>query len=213
MMVTVLKDLRGKFGHARDQGSRPTCLAFATSDVHAASRSLPFVPLSPEYLYFHAVQRSTPPDPSDGITLMAAASALKLDGQPIEEDWPYLDTLPSNASWKPPNGVSVFRQTLSSKAKSTAAVIKAIDSDSPVLLCLKISEAFYTPDSVGIVKFVKNDPDTGHHALIAVAHGLLGSDSMILVRNSWGEDWGLKGHGWLHLAYVSDRLHSVSLIP
>ena len=34
--ITVSVDLRALFGPARDQGPRPTCLAFAASDAHAA---------------------------------------------------------------------------------------------------------------------------------------------------------------------------------
>jgi C1A family cysteine protease len=212
-MVTVTTDLRGKFGPVRDQGARPTCLAFATSDLHAASRPLPFVALSTEYLYFHAVQRSKPPDPNDGLTLMAIARTLKLDGQPIETAWPYLGSIPTDISkWKPPKGVSVFRQTLSNKAKSVATITNSIDSGHPVLLCLRISRAFYSPDDHGVVTHPKNDPDTGYHAVVAVAHGSSSSGPMMLVRNSWGQDWGLNGHGWLHSKYVSDRLHSLSII-
>ena len=35
--ITVRHDLRGRFGPARDQGGRETCLAFAMSDAHAAA--------------------------------------------------------------------------------------------------------------------------------------------------------------------------------
>ena len=35
-MIKSLVDLRGNFGPARDQNPRPTCMAFAASDAHAA---------------------------------------------------------------------------------------------------------------------------------------------------------------------------------
>lgn len=60
--IIVRRDLRGRFGAARDQGGRETCLAFALSDTHAAARGLPWSPLSCEYLFYHAKQRDkTPP--------------------------------------------------------------------------------------------------------------------------------------------------------
>ena len=54
MAVTVDCDLRRLFGPARDQNARPTCLAFAASDAHAAVRS-GWQPLSCEYAYYHAL--------------------------------------------------------------------------------------------------------------------------------------------------------------
>jgi len=43
--ITVSVDLRPQFGPVRDQGDRPTCLAFAASDAHAGLRD-PWEPLS-----------------------------------------------------------------------------------------------------------------------------------------------------------------------
>ncbi len=214
MTVTIVRDLRGKFGDARNQGVRPTCLAFATSDLHAVSRAFTFVPLSAEYLFFHAVQRSAPVDPKKGVTLPAIASALKIEGQPIEADWPYLPSVPLDLSkLRPPKGLTVFRQTLSDRGDLVAEIIRTVDDGRPVLLCVKISQAFYSPDDVGAIAYNKNDRDTGYHAVLAVGHGNVGSKSMILVRNSWGKAWGLNGHAWLHSAYVSERLCSISTIP
>ena len=62
MMVTAMVDLRAQFGAVRDQGDRPTCLAFAASDAHAACRPH-WEPLSSEYAFFHAQKRAgLPPD-------------------------------------------------------------------------------------------------------------------------------------------------------
>lgn len=100
--VTVHHDLRGRFGPARDQGARETCLAFATSDAHAAARGDPWTPLSCEYLFYCAKQRDTTPAHL-GTTLRATRAALEHDGQPPETARPYLHALPADlAKWKPP---------------------------------------------------------------------------------------------------------------
>src|SRR4029077_20778085 len=99
-MVNLVKDLREKFGPARDQGTRPTCLAFAASDAHASYRPAPFIRLSTEYLFFGAVQRGNPPDPNKPVNLNAIRNALKVDGQPIETECPYLAAIPKLLSWK-----------------------------------------------------------------------------------------------------------------
>jgi hypothetical protein len=49
-LITVQKDLRSELGAARNQGPRPTCLAFAASDAHAALRP-GWSPLSCEFAF------------------------------------------------------------------------------------------------------------------------------------------------------------------
>src|SRR3989442_482078 len=108
--ITVAKDLRSRFGPARDQGARPTCLAFAMSDTHAATRGH-WAALSCEYLFYHAKQHDkTAPD--KGARMSSILHSVEHIGQPVESDWPYLDALPSNMKlWKPPAKLgSIFRR-------------------------------------------------------------------------------------------------------
>ena len=104
-MVTVRRDLRGRFGPARDQRARATCLAFALSDTHAAMRGGAWIALSCEYLFYHAKQRDgTPVD--QGTTIPAVQLAMAIDGQPLEAAWPYLARLPCVVSnWRPPTAL------------------------------------------------------------------------------------------------------------
>src|SRR5690242_1650129 len=101
MPVQVLCDLRQHFGSVCDQDQRPTCLAFAASDAHAALRS-PWVPLSAEFAFYYA-QRRAGRSPHVGATLPAMLDALREDGQPVEANCPYLTTIPTD--WKPPPNV------------------------------------------------------------------------------------------------------------
>src|SRR5215469_3921058 len=86
--ITVLSDLRSLLGGARNQGRRPTCVAFAVSDAHAAARGTNEL-LSTEHLYFHGVQRTPNGHPNLGVSLSTILDALKHDGQCAETGWPY----------------------------------------------------------------------------------------------------------------------------
>ena len=87
MSISIGRDLRSRFGAIRDQGSRPTCLAFAVSDAHAVARG-PFDPLSVEQLYYHAVQRTPGGDPAAGVNLPAILAAYGMTGRPLKPDGP-----------------------------------------------------------------------------------------------------------------------------
>jgi hypothetical protein len=105
--LSVLVDLRSMFGPARNQGPRPTCMAFAASDTHAALRHS-LSPLSCEYAFYHAQRRSGRP-PSRGALLSSTLDALREDGQPEEPGWPYLATTPLDiSSWVPPTEIGAL---------------------------------------------------------------------------------------------------------
>src|SRR5438105_15222161 len=99
--IVVSVDLRPSFGPVRNQGPRPTCMAFAASDAHAALRP-GWSPLSCEFAFYHAQRRAGLP-PDKGATLSAMLATLRHDGQPEEAGWPYLAATPADAaSWAPP---------------------------------------------------------------------------------------------------------------
>src|SRR5437867_3300912 len=141
MSISVVRDLRKNLGVARDQGDRPTCVAFATSDAHAAGH--PNSPaLSCEYAYFHAIRREGC-DPHDGTTLKHILEAVEFDGQPIETAWPYLPQLPTDLStWKPPADVGLLRRGKSIVCTGPFSdLCDLLDQNVPVLTVLTISNA------------------------------------------------------------------------
>ena len=213
MMIKTVVDLRGSFGPARDQDPRPTCLAFAASDAHAAARALPWQDLSTEWAYYHAIQRGgTHPD--DGTTLEAMLDAIKLDGQPPEGVWPYIQTHVTDLSkWKPPAPCpTIFFRDNGGCGATPAEIISQLDAGNPVLTIMTTSNAFYRPDKDGVVDSLEPTVPDRLHAVISAGYGEANARQFILVRNSWGEGWGLQGYAWLSTNYLIPRLVGAAIM-
>lgn len=212
--IIVLKDLRPLFGEARNQGPRPTCLAFAASDTHAALRT-GWTPLSCEYAFYHAQRRAGRP-PSKGALLSAILEALQEDGQPDEAGWPYLTATPRDAtSWMPPDDVGpLFGRAGETRKPSLDKIIQELEGDRPSILLLMLSRAFYAPSTEAVIHpAAGEEPDPARrHAVIAVAHGTVDGERAVLVRNSWGPRWGAAGYGWLTETFLARRLFAAAIL-
>ena len=148
-----------------------------------------------------------------GITARAASDALLKEGQPYESQWPYQNTTAGAlALGSPPDTIQVFRRELPLGSTSFDQVCGLLDAGRPVLLGVRISESFYSPNTEGVVGEKSPDPDTGNHAMIAVGHGTTAKGSCVLVRNSWGSTWGLNGHAFVEKGYLENRLILTSVI-
>jgi len=213
MAVSVKTDLRARVGSARDQGQRPTCLAFAASDAHGVSRNLS-VELSPEHAFYSAHQRAGT-NPTRGAQLTEILQVIQRDGQVPETDWPYLPVLPTKiADWKPPKTFSTFYLRASAPVYlSWNSAVQQIDNSVPVLVTLRLSDSFYEPNADGVVDQVGSqtgDPNR-RHAVVGIGTGMYGKQQVLLVRNSWGRSWGLSGYAWLTEAFVTTRLDNLTV--
>lgn len=142
--------------------------------------------------------------------------ALRLDGQPVEDDWPYLAVTPVNdLAWQPP-GVSgdLFRRAGQPAAADWDDLTARLDQGRPVILLMTLSRSFYTPDARGVVRPAAGEhPDPAlRHAVLAVGRGAIDEEPAILIRNSWGQAWGDGGHAWLTAGFVGPRLFGMALL-
>ncbi|MDR3474374.1 MAG: C1 family peptidase [Devosia sp.] len=212
--IVVSVDLRSQLGPARNQGHRPTCLAFATSDAHAALRQ-PWAPLSCEYAFYHA-QRRAARTPDQGALLSSMLETLRLDGQPEEGGWPYLPATPTDiTSWHPPAKVGpLFGRGGAASSLALGAIAGELDQGRPVVLLLMLSRSFYNRRPDGVVDpAVDEVPEPQRrHAVIAVGHGTVDGQPAVLIRNSWGPSWGVEGYGWLTECFVGPRIFGAAVL-
>lgn len=90
----------------------------------------------------------------------------------------------------------------------------------PVVIGIFISDTFNNPqtwDRVG--DDVVLGPDIGRaidkqrtHAVVVVGGGDHGGDPVMLLRNSWGSNWGNNGHAWARESYLEPRLAGAFVI-
>lgn len=144
----------------------------------------------------------------------ACAGALASDGQCSETGWAYLDSIDELAKWVPPaTATPVFHRRSAPEGPVLDGLIDELNADRPVVLALLLGERFYAPDVDGRITMGLNDADTDYHAVLAVGHGRDGAQSYILVRNSWGLEWGLAGHSWVSIDYLRSRLYALARFP
>jgi len=210
--VKLLCDLRSSFNAVRNQGRRMTCLSFAASASHeraVGSKEL----LSVEYLFYHSVMKMPNANPDDGTTLVATKSALSLEGQPLENVWPYEPCQAYGTEWVPPDCANeIYRVEMDLIPPSVDAAKSFLDQNCAVILGLVITDAFYRCDTQGHLPRMQTDMDRAGHAIVAVGHGIDGNSDYLLVRNSWGPEWGLGGHAWLSSEYLGSQMFEMAVV-
>ena len=212
MSIIVDTDLRPLLGPARNQGQRPTCLAFAVTSAHEALRDDASY-LSTEYLAFFGARRSHR-SPRRGLNQVSVAQALQDDGQPDEAAWPYSERLLEAVRWTPPRTTATFHKArITFSQRSVTEVREVLRQGAPVALLVAATRAMYMPDVEGVVRPGPSDAiATRRHALLAVGSGHADDGRYLLVRNSWGISWGTQGHGWLPERYVEAHVYDTGLI-
>lgn len=192
---------------ARDQGLRPTCVAFALSELNlVAAKGVQA--LSPEYLYQGAALRTPKWVPNAGVPLDAALAAA-IEGQPSEPDYPYQPGEPSCPVPPLPKGLTRYSMKIQLSKPDTSKIVEVLRRDRPMGLGLRLTNSFYNPAD-GIVADEATSLKNVLHAVAIIGLGWIDSDPYFLVRNSWGADWGLAGNAWLSGNYIN--AHSICVL-
>ena len=203
-------DLRPSLPTVRDQGARRTCLAFAVTAAHEVirnDRSGVIEDLSEEFLYWGCKQVDG--DRGLGSVFPSAAAALMQWGQPREEVWPYNGDLDdTDVSYSPPDGAldaTICFKASMRRINANIQNIKAwLSREYAVALGIILSQGFYTPLQGAIPMPISDEELTEGHAVLVVGYedGSVPGGGFLILRNSWGLDWGDEGYGYLPYAYI-----------
>jgi C1A family cysteine protease len=215
----VRVDWRKYCGPALDQ------LALPASAAHAAAGLVDYFVrrtsgrlIQPSRLFLYQTSRRLSYFPQDtSVGLRDTFKVLVRLGVPPERVWPYeldrRDTQPDAFTYaaviKFPGLQYVRLDPQGQSGGETLAVVKAF-----------VAAGFACAVGMGLFDSISNDADIpfptlfdapqGGHAVVAVGYDdnrrIRSDKGALLIRNSWGADWGDAGYGWLPYSYVRERL-------
>lgn len=196
-METII-DFSDQIGEVRDQGSRETCLAFATTAAHELLHGLN-QELCVEWLYFYTVKYAGD-KLGEGTFIPDISSALGLYGQPLEEVWRYKDTA-NFEDWIPPKYPEPLYHANGIYGNFVLDhIVDFLNDTIPVVITLTTDLVFQYPTVVNGEAIVEHDPESVKdmvHAVLVVGYGEIKNRKYFKVLNSWGKNWGSNRFAWL----------------
>lgn len=214
-----------------DQGAVNACTAFAgiaLVEYFAQKRYGKYSNLSARFLYKTARNLMSHLD-DEGASVRKTMEALVLFGVPPEDAWPW-DEQEFNA--EPPAFCYAYAQSyqalkyfrldtpeIPTKELLLFQIKAVLAAGLPCMFGFTIYSSFFKEKSIrlGHVTFPGvRDQIVGGHAAVAVGYndymvierldGQPAKPGAILIRNSWGTEWGKGGYGWLPYEYVLEGL-------
>lgn len=155
-----------------------------------------------------------------GATIRATMGAMVLFGSPPEEYWPYIA---DNFDKEPPafcysfakeyQAIKYFRlnQRDLNGEKLLSLIKRELADGIPSMFGFTVYDSIYDAQKDGKIPFPSSlNRVIGGHAVVAVGYDdgveIKESKGALLIRNSWGESWGIQGYGYLPYDYVLEGL-------
>jgi len=193
-------DLRAKCPPVDDQGQTESCTAHAPRAafwIDHRRQNLGDFLYSRRFLWYNTRKLEGTIAINTGCSIRDVFKTMAKDGVCEEKKWPFL---PSKYAQKPLLGC--YNAAKKHKAiqymalaQDPAQVKACLASGYPVIFGFRVPQSFESAEmaKTGIMKMPSSkEQRLGGHAVSAVGYQDL--DSMMIVRNSWSEKWGLAGY-------------------
>lgn len=215
-------DLRPMLPAAFDQGDEGSCGPNSGSGLmcHLTRERVPY---SRQQIYYGVRVLENSVNSDDGVETRNVLKVLQKTGAAPETMWPYA---PRNLFNAPP--VTVLAEAAKHRISTYMRLIAEDDFISCLAEGFPFVLGFECYDSIdgnkiartGVMQMpdVKQEKNIGGHDVLVVGYDLkfrsstafrmsgadptLVSDHALLIRNSWGVDWGIQGHFWMPMSYA-----------
>ncbi len=203
-------DLRPMCSAVENQGALGSCTGNALAgalEFLERKDKVPFVNVSRLFIYYNerVIEHSTKSD--SGAMLRDGIKTLAKQGVCSEKKWPYIV---SKFTIKP--STTCYKEALQHQITSYRRIVTldemraCLAEGYPFVFGFAVYESFESQQvaKTGVVPMPKpSERQLGGHAVLAVGYN--DAQERVLVRNSWGTDWGMKGYFTMPYAYVADR--------
>lgn len=203
-------DLREGMPAVYDQGALGSCTAQAVAgaiEYLGRREGLDLDTPSRLALYFDGRAARGHVLEDDGAVLIDVVSAAAFNGFASESAWPYDVT--RYAAPPPAHYRDVARRTrlvnVEALAHDLGTLLSTLAAGYPVAFGATVFRSFEAVGADGVVPLPDGaEPELGGHAMLVVGYDRPAGH--FLVRNSWGEGFGLGGHAWIPFAYLIDAI-------
>jgi C1A family cysteine protease len=224
--LTASVDLREWCSPIEDQGAIGSCTAHAGAGIIEYYERKSFGKhIDASRLFLYKVTRNLMKMGGDtGAYLRTTMGAMVLFGVPPEEYWPYSDD-EKRFDQEPPSFCYAFAQNYQTikyfrhdppgtKPGETLLRVKTyLSKGHPVMFGFTVYNSIEQAESTGKIPFPSpKERIEGGHAVAVVGYddkmkiknkyGKIETTGALLIRNSWGTQWGERGYGWLPYDYL-----------
>lgn len=208
--IKKMVDLREFATKIEDQGQLGSCTAHAITgaiELQIKKKDGGVIDLSRLFVYYQErfIEKTIKTD--SGAIIRDGVKICQKIGVPIEVLWPYsvakFTHRPSKAAY---TNAAQRKIAKYKRVEDLEDMLHCLSEGKPVVFGFSVYESFESAKlaKTGIMTYPKkSEKMLGGHAVLAVGYDL--DKQRMLVRNSWGEDWGLKGYFWMPFEVLDNR--------